>query len=115
MTSRIDSLLEGRVVVDILPTEDEKIVLAALRNLFPDCIVAKEHGTCVGRADLARFKELLEKEQIIGTIEGILDENVSDGESHIDINKMAALAGRVGVDEGSPIGKIRLYVPWKKA
>ena len=115
MTSRLEALTEGQVTADFMATESEEKLASALKNIFPDISVEKKTCALEGRADLSRFKELAEKEQILAAVESILDDNVEGGSSHIDLNKIAALAGRIGMDEGSPIGKIRLSVPWKKA
>jgi len=112
---RLNSLKIGKVKADLKPTEHKSRVLEALDNLFPSAGFEEKEGNLVAEVELSRFKELLEKEKIRPTVEAVLDENISDDESHIDLNKIAASAGRVAIDEGSPIGKIRLYVPWKKA
>ena len=112
---RLDSLSLGHIEADLLPTEDRKKVLLALSNLFPDSKFKEDGYRLIGEAGLSRFKELLEKEEIRTAIEAALDDNLAGETSFLDLNKTAALVGRVAIDESSPLGKIRLQVPWKKA
>jgi len=112
---RLEQIVIGHIEADLLPTEDRKKVLLALSNLFPDSKFKKEGYRLIGEADLSRFKELLEKEEIRTAIEAALDDNLAGEKAFLDLNKTAALAGRVAIDESSPFGKIRLQVPWKKA
>lgn len=112
---RLDALENGYIEADLKNTEDKKKVLSALDNIFPIHVFSEKEDTIVGEAELAKFRELAEKENIRAAIEAVLDSNLAGETSHIDLNKTAALAGRIGLDEESPIGKIRLRVPWKKA
>ena len=112
---RLEQIDRGHIEADLLPTEDRKKVLLALSNLFPDSKFKEEGGRLTGEVDLSRFKELLEREEIRTAIEAVLDDNLAGETSFLDLNKTAALAGRVAIDESSPFGKIRLQVPWKKA
>jgi len=112
---RLEQIVIGHIEADLLPTEDRKKVLLALSNLFPDSRFKEDGYRLIGEVDLSRFKELLEKEKIRTTIEAVLDDNLAGETSFLDLNKTAALAGRVAIDESSPLGKIRLQVPWKKA
>lgn len=112
---RLEQIDRGHIETDLLPTEDKKKVLLALNNLFPDSKFKEDGDRLIGEVGLSRFKELLEKEKIRTAIEAILDENLAGEKAFLDLNKIAALAGRVAMDESSPIGKIRLQVPWKKA
>ena len=112
---RLEQIDRGYVEADLLPTEDRKKVLLALSNLFPDSKFKEDGHRLIGEAGLSRFKELLEKEEIRAAIEAALDDNLAGETSFLDLNKTAALAGRVAIDESSPLGKIRLQVPWKKA
>jgi len=112
---RLKTLIDGQITTDFMATESEEKLMSALKNIFPDISAEKKDSALEGHANLSRFKELAEKEQILAAVESILDDNVDGDSSHIDLNKIAALAGRIGIDEGSPIGKIRLSVPWKKA
>ena len=113
--ARLEQIVIGYVEADLLPTEDRKKVLLALSNLFPDSKFKEEGDRLTGEVDLSRFKELLEKEEIRASIEAVLDDNLTGEVSFLGLNKTAALAGRVAIDESSPLGKIRLQVPWKKA
>ena len=110
---RLESLNRGSVETDILPTEDSKKVLAALGRIFPDSKFSERAGKMVGSVSLSTFKRLAEKEKIRAAVEAILDKNLFGQRSYIDLNKMAACAGKIGMDEDSPIGKIRLHVDWK--
>lgn len=104
---------QGAVEADLLPTEDRKKVADALARIFPGSKLSEKGGKMVGIVGLSFFKQLVEKEKIMAAVEAILDKNLSGQRSHIDLNKMAACAGRIGIDEDSPIGKIRLHVDWK--
>jgi len=112
---RLGGLDQGFVEADLKNTEDESKVLSALNKIFPASNFEGKGDKIVGEVSLSSFKDLVEKEKIRAAIEALLDENLSGEKSYIDLNKLAALVGRVGIDEGSPIGKIRLYVSWKKA
>lgn len=112
---RLEQIDKAYIEADLLPTEDKKKVLLAVSNIFPDSKLKEEDDRLTGEVSLSRFKELLEKEEIRTTVETILDENASGEKSFLDLNKTAALAGRLAIDESSPVGKIRLQVPWKKA
>jgi predicted RNA binding protein with dsRBD fold (UPF0201 family) len=112
---RLEQIDRGHIEADLLPTEDRKKVLLALSNLFPDSKFKEEGGRLTGEVDLSRFKELLEREEIRTAIEAVLDDNLAGEKAFLDLNKTAALADRVAIDESSPFGKIRLQVPWKKA
>lgn len=112
---RIEGQDRGYVEADLLNTEDKKKVLTALNNLFPNSKFREMEGKLVGDVDLTFFKKILEKEKIRAAIESVLDENITGQHSYINLNKSAALYGKVALDEDSPVGKIRLQVPWKKA
>jgi predicted RNA binding protein with dsRBD fold (UPF0201 family) len=112
---RLEQIVIGYIEADLLPTEDRKKVLLALSNLFPDSKFKEDGYRLIGEVGLSRFKELLEKEEIRAAIEAALDDNLAEDRSFLDLNKTAALVGRVAIDESSPLGKIRLQVPWKKA
>ena len=104
---------QGAVEVDLLPTEDVKKVLEAIARIFPNSKLSERDGKMIGSVDLSFFKQLVEKEDIKTVVEALLDKNLSGQRSYIDLNKMAACAGRIGMEEDSPIGKIRLHVDWK--
>lgn len=98
-----------------MPTEDRKKVLLAVSALFPNSKLSEHTGKMTGKVGLSHFKELAEKEKIRAAVEAELDTNIAGARSHIDLNKTAAYSGKVGLDEQSPIGKIRLYVAWERA
>ncbi len=104
---------QGSIEVDLLPTEDVKKVLEAVGRIFPDSKLSKKDGKMIGIVSLSFFKQLAENEDITTVVEAVLDKNLSGQRSHIDLNKMAACAGRIGMEEDSPVGKIRLHVDWK--
>ncbi len=104
---------KGSIEVDLLPTEDVKKVLEAVARIFPDSKLSEKDGKMIGSVDLSFFRQLAEKEGINTAVEAILDKNLSGQRSYIDLNKMAACAGKIGMDEDSPVGKIRLHVDWK--
>ncbi len=103
----------GSIEVDLLPTEDVKKVADVVARIFPGSKLSEKDGKMIGSVDLSFFKQLVEKEEIKAVVEAILDKNLSGQRSHIDLNKMAACAGKIGMDEDSPVGKIRLHVDWK--
>jgi hypothetical protein len=110
----IEALKEGFVEADVNPTEDPEKVKAAVLSIFPGAELQTKGQKLAGNAVLSVFKEQLEKEKIRVTICTILDSNFSEGKSYVDLHKLAAVAGRVSVDEEFPLGKIRLTVPWSR-
>ena len=104
---------QGSIEVDLLPTEDVKKVADAIARIFPNSKLSEKDGKMIGSVDLSFFKQLAEKEDIKTAIEAMLDKNLSGQRSYIDLNKMAACSGRIGTEEDSPVGKIRLHVDWK--
>ena len=104
----------ARLEVDLRQTEDPELVKKVIRNIFPKARLEVQEGKIVGEIDTGFFFELLKQQQIRGAIASVLDENASNGESFIDLSKMAAIAGKLGIDEGFALGKIRLFLPWKE-
>ena len=105
----------GRVEADLLATEDQEKLVRAIRNLFPEAGLDKKGGKLAGGVQLAHFSELLERQRIRDAVRAILDENERNGCSFIDLDKLAAAAGKIAAAEGPPNGKIRLFLDWKKA
>jgi predicted RNA binding protein with dsRBD fold (UPF0201 family) len=108
----IEALEEGELEVDVRPTEDALKVEAAVRKLFPDANLVVEAGRMTGTTGLAMFKKIITEERIRTTIATAFEQNASAGRSHIDLAKMAAVAGKVALDEDFPLGRIRLRVAW---
>lgn len=93
-----------KLEVDFKPTENKEKLVLAVKNLFPDADLKVDDGKLVGNTDARMFDELAGKEKIRATIA----EESKKG--YVDLSKMAALAGRAGLDESFPLGKIRLIL-----
>lgn len=110
----VEALGEGFVETDLNPTEDAELVKKAVLNIFPGAKLEAKDGKISGKTELSAFKEQLAKEKIRSTVCELLDRNCTGGESFVDLHKMAAVAGKVAIDEDFPLGKIRLKVSWKR-
>jgi len=93
-----------KIVADLMESEDPKKLLRALKKLFPDANFTVGPSFIEGESDLEEFWTLVDKAKIGPTIEELIDAN-----GFVDLNKIAALAGKVAIDQGSPIGKIRVF------
>jgi predicted RNA binding protein with dsRBD fold (UPF0201 family) len=105
---------QGKIEADLKPTEDPEKVIGAVMRIFPNARLREEHGRIVGDTNLDFFRELLEKQKIRFSFAEILEKNQYGKTTFIDLNKLAAEAGRIGVDEDFPLGKIRLTLTLEK-
>lgn len=102
--------MDAGLEIDFKPTEDEKKLVEAVKNVFPNAKLSREKDRLVGETDLGVFMELLRKEKVRKTVRELLVKNKEGKSSHLDISKMACVAGKVGFDEGFPLGKVRLVI-----
>jgi predicted RNA binding protein with dsRBD fold (UPF0201 family) len=93
-----------RIEADLKATEDEEKLTAAIKNIFPNAKLKIEGKRIVGETDIEHFEKLIKEQKIRTTVYEILKQG------HIDLHKLAAVAGFVAVDEGFPLGKIRLFL-----
>ena len=84
----------------IKPTEDEKKVIKAVKNIFKDARVVVEDNQLIGEAeDIDRFKELLRSQAILDTARMVLEKGIVGNSTKFNINKQAAFAGLVNFDK----------------
>ena len=84
----------------IKPTEDEKKVINAVKNIFKDAKVVVEDNQLIGEAeDIGRFKELLRSQAILDTARMVLEKGIVGNSTKFNINKQAAFAGLVNFDK----------------
>jgi len=84
----------------IKPTEDEKKVIKAVKNIFKDAKVVVEDNWLIGEAeDISRFKELLRSQAILDTARMVLEKGIVGNSTKFNINKQAAFAGLVNFDK----------------
>jgi predicted RNA binding protein with dsRBD fold (UPF0201 family) len=93
-----------KIEADLKPTENPKKIIEAIKNIFPDSNPKVKKNKIIGDTDGKKFEELIAKQNIKATIYKEMQKG------YIDINKLAALAGIVSIDEDFPLGKIRLYL-----
>ncbi len=93
-----------KLEIDIKPTEDIAKLTEAVHKIFPDAHLTHAGGKLTGETDGKEFEQLVNEEQIAAAIS-------KEGEiGYVDLSKMAAMAGRVALDESFPLGKIRLFL-----
>jgi len=84
----------------IKPTEDEKKVIKAVKNIFKDAKVVVEDNQLIGEAeDIDRFKELLRSQAILDTARMVLEKGIVGNYTKFNLNKQAAFAGLVNFDK----------------
>ena len=92
--------------VDFFETEDQEKLVSTVRSIFPDAELKKAKGKLIGKASVENFWKLVDQEGIRNTIQQHLEE-----QGFVDLSKMAAVAGKISVDQGFPLGKIWAYSP----
>lgn len=97
------------IEADLKPTEDAKHVQEAIKNIFPDAKLEIHKSEIKGHASLSKFKELVKKQELVALIKAELEDK-----NYFDLHKMAAVAGKVGLDQGFPLGKIRVHIESKE-
>jgi predicted RNA binding protein with dsRBD fold (UPF0201 family) len=100
--------LKASLSAELNPTESAEKLVAAIRGIFPDAELSVQGNEIRGSASLAEFARLAEQQKIRHTIEDILLGNLSSGKTFVPLSKLAACAGKIGVDVGFPLGDIRL-------
>lgn len=96
----------------VFPTEDEERVGRCLLNLFPDATVEREEGTLSAKAgDLSRFKEMIRNHRILDSTRAVMLRGISGNTITFQLNKQAALVGKVSFGEGTaPLGHIEVVI-----
>lgn len=92
-----------RIVCDLMATEDEKKVLGMLLSIFPDADFSIYSDRIEGESSLERFWQLVDMEGIRPAIQKEMENG------HADISKMAAIAGKISLDDSFPLGKVRVF------
>jgi len=84
----------------IKPTEDEKKVIKAVKNIFRDAdITIFENDNLNGESkDIDRFKELLRSQAILDTGRMVLERGIVGNSTKFIINKQAAFSGLLNFD-----------------
>ena len=93
---------------ELNPTESAEKLGNAIKSIFPDAELSVEGGRIRGPAGLEGFARLAEQQRIRHTLEDILLGNLSSGKTFVSLSKLAACAGKIGIDVGFPLGDIKL-------
>ena len=94
----------AELIADLKPTENAEKLLMVIKNIFPDSQLKVGKDEILGDIKDDDFWELVDKQAIRKIVEAAIEEN----KGYIDLDKMAAAAGKIGIDEGHPLGKIRI-------
>ncbi len=89
---------------DLKATEDPEKLLMAIKKIFPNSELEIGKDEILGNVKDDDFWELADKQKIRKTLETAIEEN----KGYVDLSKLAAAAGKLGIDEENPLGKIRL-------
>ena len=113
--------VEVNIETEIHPTEDERKVIEAVRNLFPNAEIKIENGKLFAKTtDLSRFRELLRKQKILDTARTELVKGRQNGEIVVYLNKQTATVSRINFcDEKSILSPLKVTfkpynIPFKK-
>jgi hypothetical protein len=96
--------MKAIIEADLKPTESSKNLKEAILRIFPDAKLETTASQIKGEASLDRFMELVKKQHVRAVITEELKKS-----NHVDLHKMAAVAGIVSLDEEFPLGKIRIH------
>ncbi|GEM_PF-3541070 len=97
--------MKASIEADLKPTENAKHVEQAIKKIFPDAKLEVLSSEIKGHASLNKFAELVKKQELQGIIKRELEDK-----SYLDLHKIAAVAGKIGLDEEFPLGKIRVHI-----
>lgn len=100
----------GEIIADLMPTEDPIKLSKTIKKIFPDAELEIRKNRITGNTNLKNFFELVRKQKIRTTIHEVIEKNKKGKESFLDLNKMACEVGKISLDEGFPLGKIRLVL-----
>ena len=89
-------------------TESAEKIRRAILSIFPGARLKNDGKTLAGECDLTNFFALAKREQLRSVLLSVAVGNAREGKTFIDLNKVAALAGLLSVDEGSVLGAIRI-------
>ncbi len=92
------------ISVDIKPTENKDVLIEIIKKIFPDSELKIKKESIEGTADFELFKELCEKQKAVVVLNR-LEENGS-----VELNKLAATNGKVGLNEDFPLGCIKIIL-----
>ena len=96
--------------VELYPTEDPNAVRKALMNLFPESVITDGGSflACVPE-NIDQLVALITEQKIRYAFIEQINRNTQGNRFCINLNKQAALAGRVNIaDEPKPLGSIEL-------
>jgi predicted RNA binding protein with dsRBD fold (UPF0201 family) len=93
--------MTARVEADLFPTEDAEKLKEALLKIFPDADFKISKDRITAEVDLEKFKELC-KEKSLSTLREL------EEKGEVNLNKLAASAGKIALDEEFPLGTIRV-------
>jgi len=105
-------MVEVRAIASLFPTEDEDLVRRCLLNLFPDSKISLTDGGMEAVSDdLSRFKEIIRNHRILDSTRSVMLRGLSEGRIDFQLNKQAALQGKVSFAEGRPpLGPIEVRI-----
>ncbi|MCY0867772.1 MAG: hypothetical protein OWQ48_00860 [Desulfurococcus sp.] len=114
-------MVKVTVSAEIRPTEDERKVVEALRNIFAGSIIVSElsegyriaRGVSESIEALKPLRDLARIQQVEPALRSYLSKYRRSGVIELFIHKQAAYAGRLSLvdsDKESPLGAIRLLV-----
>jgi predicted RNA binding protein with dsRBD fold (UPF0201 family) len=103
------------------PTEDEKKVERALRNVFPSAKIEPARPDdalrlriqCEGLESLSTLRNLIKQERIRSAARAVLLSRTHGQRIHVHLNKQAAFVGRISFcepDGESPLGPISIAI-----
>jgi len=96
----------SRIECVLLRTEDAGKLRHLLKEVFPDADFKEEKDRLVGDSTLERMWEIIDKEGI----RLVMEDAAQEESGRLYLSKMAAFAGKVSLDESSPIGDITVHL-----
>ena len=92
------------ITTSVFPTEAEQRVRDAVQNIFPDAKCEMEKEIMAAKAhDLKQFSTKLKDQRIRDSARSVLRRSIAHGRIEFNLNKQAALAGKVNFTEGDSI------------
>lgn len=101
-----------KVEARIKPTEDSDKLKKAIFKILPSAELSmdSDEESLTGEANFEELWEDIKRRKVRISILEILEENMNGDETHLDVSKTSASAGKVSAYVGSSIGKIRVHI-----
>lgn len=97
---RLSSYVEIEIHTEVHPTEDQRKVVQAVKNFFPDAQIQTDNGHLTARAqNLSTFRNLLRKQKILDTARTEFRENTRHNTIQIYLNKQTAVVSKINFTE----------------